>query len=281
MIGNDVTGDMMGEADVLLAGLAAQLPPISLDDVLRGSELLTRVDRKYVVPASTMARLAAELGDRFAVLQIGNRRQFRYSSTYFDTPDLLTYRQHRQGRRLRFKIRTRTYVDSGGRWLEVKLSGAAGSTEKHRMPYDHAAADVLTSEAVDFVSDVLTSGLRVCPPGRLKPVLTTDYRRVALVDTSGSARLTCDTGLVCRDTSGRFAARHDHVLLESKSATGAALADRLLRDMGVRPVSTSKYCLGIALLHRLPANRWQPVLRRYFGPFTRPGAPSPIAVLAR
>lgn len=262
-----MTGREKGRPDagVLLAGIAAKLPPITLEDVLSGSELLTRVDRKYVVPASTMAELASQLGDRFAVLQIGDLRQFRYSSTYFDTPELLTFRQHRQGRRLRFKIRTRTYLDGGGRWLEIKLSGSSGSTEKHRMPYDHGLADVLTAEALDFVADALTGGLRVCPPARLGPMLSTDYRRVTLVDTSGAARLTCDTGLVCRVGSGMVAARRDHVLLESKSANGAAAADRILRGMGVRPVSTSKYCLGVALLHDVPANRWHPVLRRYFG----------------
>jgi hypothetical protein len=249
-------------ADVLLAGVAADLPGVGLDDV---AELMSRVDQKYVVHARTMASLAAELGDDFAVLQIGERRQFRYSSTYFDTPDLLTFRQHRQGRRNRFKIRTRAYLDSGGRWLEVKLSGARQSTDKHRMPYDTGSADTLTSDALDFVSDTLLAGLCVRPPEGLEPVLTTDYKRVTLVDRAGGARLTCDTGLVCRDGKGTAGAKHDYILLESKSKRGNAGADRLLRAMGVRPISVSKYCLGVARLRDTSANRWNSVLRRYFG----------------
>lgn len=262
------------DAGVLLAGVAATLPPMELDEVLRTSELMTRVDRKYVVSAATMAALAASLGEEFAVLRIGRRRRFRYTSTYFDTPDLLTFRHHRQERRRRFKVRIRTYLDGGGRWLEVKLNGGRGTTGKHRIPYEGGIegptppnvprTGPLTAEAMAFVTYTLRTGLGLTPPAVLEPVLATDYHRVTLIDKASSARLTCDTGLVCRDGRHTRAARPDRVLLESKSATGMATADRLLRDMGIRPVSVSKYCLGVAVLKQQPANRWHRVLRRCF-----------------
>ncbi|TMR10129.1 polyphosphate polymerase domain-containing protein [Nonomuraea turkmeniaca] len=253
-------------ADVVLAGVAAGAAPIELEDV---PELMSRVDSKYLVTASVMARLAAELGDRFAVLRIGRRRQFRYTSTYFDTPDLLTFRHHRQDRRRRFKLRTRTYLDGGGRWLELKLKGARGSTDKHRIPYDDAPAHALTAEALDFVSDTLVRELHLTMPGPLGPVLSTDYKRVTLVDRAGKARLTCDTGLICHGGSRTVPARPGLVLLESKSADGNAMVDRALRGMGVRPVTVSKYCLAVAALRDCPANRWRPVLRRYLEPGLR------------
>ncbi|WP_345575425.1 polyphosphate polymerase domain-containing protein [Nonomuraea rosea] len=251
------------DADVLLAGVAAEVPPMGLEDV---PELMSRVDSKYIVTAATMARLAAELGDRFAVLKIGERRQFRYTSTYFDTPDLLTFHQHRQDRRRRFKLRTRTYLDGGGSWLELKLSGARGSTDKHRIPYDDAPARTLTREALDFVQDTLLSELRLIAPDLLVPVLATDYKRVTLIDRSGAARLTCDTGLLCHDGQRSAPARRDLVLLESKSADGKAMVDKVLRGLGVRPVSVSKYCLAVAALRELRANRWRPVLQCYLMP---------------
>ncbi|MGW2218192.1 polyphosphate polymerase domain-containing protein [Nonomuraea sp. NPDC001684] len=250
----------MRDAGALMAGVAAGLPPVGLDDV---PELMSRVDRKYVVSVPAMAELVAELGDRLSVLRIGALRQFRYTSTYFDTPDLLTFRQHRQDRRRRFKLRTRTYLDGGGRWLELKLNGTRGNTDKHRIPYDAAAAGELTSEAMEFVGDTLSSELSVVVPDALGPVLSTDYRRVTLVDRTGQARLTCDTGLLCHDGGRRVPARRDRVLLESKSADGRALVDRVLRGLGVRPVSVSKYCLAVAALRGVPANRWQPVMRAY------------------
>lgn len=251
----------MSDAEVLMAGVVAGLAPVGLGEV---PELMSRVDRKYVVTVPTMARLAAELGDRYAVLRIGGLRQFRYTSTYFDTPDLLTFRQHRQDRRRRFKLRIRTYLDGGGRWLELKLNGVRGSTDKRRIPYDAAPAGELTREALDFVGDTLISELRVTVPRTLGPVLSTDYRRVTLVDLAGATRLTCDTGLLCHDGARRVPARRDRVLLESKSADGRAVVDRVLRGLGVRPVSVSKYCLAVAALRGVPANRWHPVMRGYF-----------------
>ncbi|MEV4469149.1 polyphosphate polymerase domain-containing protein [Nonomuraea sp. NPDC049504] len=250
-------------ADALLAGVAARLPGMELDDV---PQLMSRVDRKYIVTAATMSHLAAELGDRFQVLRIDGRRQFRYTSTYYDTPDLLTYHHHRQDRRRRFKLRTRTYLDGGGQWLELKLSGARGSTDKHRIPYDGAPGQPLTEEALDFARDTLLRELHLVAPEPLQPVLATDYRRVTLIDQAGGARLTCDTGLVCRDGHRRAPARGDMVLLESKSADGRALADKVLRGLGVRPVSVSKYCLAVAALRAQPANRWHPILHRYLLP---------------
>ncbi|MFD0467042.1 hypothetical protein ACFQ0B_00995 [Nonomuraea thailandensis] len=65
------------------------------------------------------------------------------------------------------------------------------------------------------------------------------------------------------------------MLLESKSADGKALIDKVLRGLGVRPVSVSKYCLAVAALRELPANRWHPVLQRYLA--HRPGPRRPVA----
>ncbi|MEO3871681.1 polyphosphate polymerase domain-containing protein [Nonomuraea sp. B12E4] len=257
------------DAGVLLAGVGAVVSPIGLGEV---PALMSRVDNKYLVTAATMARLAAEVGDRFQVLEIGGLRQFRYTSTYFDTPELLTFHQHRQGRRRRFKLRTRTYLDGGGRWLELKLSGARGSTDKHRIPYDDAPGRLLTREALDFVRDTLVSELHIMAPEGLGPVLSTDYRRVTLIDRSGAARVTCDTGLLCHDGRRSAPARRDLVLLESKSADGKAMVDKVLRGMGVRPVSVSKYCLAVAALRELRANRWHPVLHHYLDPKVLPRA---------
>ena len=41
----------------------------------------------------------------------------------------------------------------------------------------------------------------------------------------------------------------------------------MLRDLGVRPSSVSKYAVGVAALHpELPSNLWHQTLRRYFEP---------------
>src|SRR5207244_5693047 len=87
--------------------------PISLDDLVESADLQVRMDRKYFVPAATFRLLIGELGPEFKVLEIDGQRTFDYESVYFDTPELLTYRAHLKGRRRRFKVRTRTYLNSG------------------------------------------------------------------------------------------------------------------------------------------------------------------------
>jgi hypothetical protein len=63
----------------------------------------------------------------------------------------------------------------------------------------------------------------------------------------------------------RTAGGPDRVIVESKS-TGVGSADRALAGGGVRPVSLSKYCVGIALTRPgATANRWNRILRREFG----------------
>jgi glucan phosphorylase len=73
---------------------------------------------------------------------------------------------------------------------------------------------------------------------------------------------------VCQDGRNEVHDTGTHVLVESKSGGhGGSAADRLLREMGVRPASVSKYAIGVAALHpEVPSNPWHQTLRRYFTP---------------
>jgi hypothetical protein len=110
--------DRASRTDALLHGALARFTPVSLAGLTaRDAGLQTRLDRKYLLTADLLPDLLEQLDRDFDVLQIGGRRVSAYSSTYFDTPDLRSFRAHRQGRRDRFKVRTRTYLDSGECWL--------------------------------------------------------------------------------------------------------------------------------------------------------------------
>lgn len=254
-----------------LAAALAGLPAVGLPEVLSRAELQLRLDRKYLVPAGLLAELIDGLAGGYAALEIDGSRDFRYSSTYFDAPDLLTYRQHLQGRRRRFKIRTRSYLDSGECMFEVKLAGGREATDKRRLPYEVARREELTVAAREFLWDTLLHAYRANPPERLGPAATTAYRRATLVRRSGAGRVTLDTGLVCRAPGGAAVpARDDLVLVESKSTAADAPADRLLRRLGVRPLPLSKYCLAVAVLYpQVTANPWHRPLRRLFAGSSR------------
>jgi hypothetical protein len=242
------------------------LPGIDLRSLESGAALLSRIDRKYVVPVTALERLVSELSGRddWSALEIDGRRLFGYESVYFDTPDLATYRAHLQRRRRRYKVRVRRYLDSGHCMLEVKRKGVRGLTVKERQPHDLFHRSDLGESGRRFVADNVGDVGRL-PMGDLRPVVTTTNRRATLVTLEGHARLTVDTDLVCGWDDRHVALRPGYVVLESKVDGHAATVDRLLRSMGERPVAISKYCLGVASLGLdVPSNPWRRTLRSFF-----------------
>ena len=218
------------------------MPSVALDEVMRDAALTDRVDTKYIVERPVVRELLERLAATHRVLSIGALREFRYETTYYDSPDLLTLREHRAGRRRRFKVRRRDYLDGDRRVLEVKLKGSRGRTVKHSMPYDGGTR--LDERAIAFARCVVRDAYGRELPFPLEPVLTVSCRRATLVCPERGERLTIDLAL----DFGGAALRPGHAIVESKSAAGRSLADAALRDLGVRRADRcSKYCLGMTL----------------------------------
>ena len=106
---------------------------ISLEELVERASLQTRVDRKYIVPRAEIGELVESLEAEARVLEILGQTDFGYESVYFDTPELASYLGAAHRRRRRFKVRTRTYTDSGDCFLEVKTEGARSATVKERL----------------------------------------------------------------------------------------------------------------------------------------------------
>ena len=237
--------------------VVATLPTVELTELVERAALQTRVDRKYLLtPAhaeQVLARLAATEAPR--VLCIQGRRDSGYDSLYLDTPDLAGYHLAAHGRRRRFKVRRRTYLETGETWLELKTRGPRGATVKQRsLGGDRAFLD-------DAFCAAGLPDLRGVP---LVPVLTTAYRRTTLLLPRSDSRLTLDAGLRWTTPDGRRLDLPHRVVVETKSGAQPSAADRLLWRCGVRPARISKFGTGLAALHpTLPANRWHPVLTRH------------------
>jgi hypothetical protein len=247
--------------------LADRLEPISLAELDARAALGARVDQKYVVDALVFDRLVAGLAGEHLALEVAGSRAFRYETIYFDTPALLTYHQHHQGRRRRFKCRTRLYADSGLCAFEVKLRDGRGRTVKRKLALDRAQHGSLGAEARSFLDEVLRETYGTPAPADLRPTVATSFTRLTLAGRTGPERLTCDVALAFAAGEGeRFAIVPGMVLLETKTRRGNGAADRALRRLGARPVGAcSKYCLGVALAHPgVRRNRFSRLLRRHF-----------------
>lgn len=247
----------------VLHSVAASRTPITLNDVTDVAALQTRQEKKYLLSPEQFVELSKELTD-LRILEIENKRLFSYESVYFDSPDLALFRDHRQGRRKRYKVRTRTYLDSHQSVFEVKLKGGRGETVKQRFPYRFVDRNHISGPAQEFLEGSLHDQYGVRPP-RLVVSLTTRYSRATFVDVLYGARLTCDIDLECSFTDGDPGYGPDRILVESKSS-GFSRADKVLARMGIRPGNVSKYCIGIALTQPdVPVNKWNRMLRTHFG----------------
>jgi hypothetical protein len=240
-----------------------QLASIGLDELIARACLLTRVDRKYIVPRESLSAVLADLDPDTRVLEITGIRGFGYESVYFDTPERTSYWMAARPRRRRFKVRTRTYVDSSECYLEVKTRGARSSTVKDRIAYDPSDRRTLTAAGLDYAEETFAAtGITGVDPRRLEPVLTTRY--TLFVPTSQS-RATIDTNLEWFIDADRHLDRPDMAIVETKSGSRASDVDRVLWSHGHRPSTISKYGTGMAALDTaLAANKWSRILREQF-----------------
>lgn len=240
------------------------LPHVGLAEIEERAALQSRVDRKYVLPVGEIGWLLDTLGPAAAVLEIHGIRHFTYESLYFDTPDLSSYLRTAHRHRRRFKIRTRTYVDSGTCWLEVKVPGPRGSTVKYRSPHEPGQQHTVGANRA-FVDDIFARHDLPTPThAGLAGTLRTRYLRFTLLLPATDSRVTVDTDL--RWTAdGHELHLPETAIVETKTGSAASFADRHLWQRGHRPVAISKYATGLAAIRTdLPAAPWRRVLRRHF-----------------
>jgi hypothetical protein len=258
----------------LRAERLSDMGTISLDELVERAELLTRVDRKYVIPVPEADALLECLQGSARVLEIAGRREFGYRSTYFDTPERASFLTSGRSRRRRWKVRTRTYLDSGSSWLEVKTRMTRDQTLKRRIEYVEAEdAGSLTDHGTAFVTEALDAGIATA----LEPVLVTGYRRTTLYLPASRSRVTVDVGLGWASlTRPGDLERPSMAILETKTGSTPSEVDRLMWSRGHRPARISKYGVGMAALNpELPRLKWNRALHRHLGlPAPRTGETS-------
>ena len=133
------------------------LAPVHLDELNATAALMKRVDRKYPLHRRAAEAVLEELPAGTRVLYIGGRAEFGYTSVYFDTTSRDSYLLAARGRPHRFKVRVRSYQDSGEAFLEVKTQHR-GSTVKQRIPHDPGALFTIDPEQYGFISRCLAAG---------------------------------------------------------------------------------------------------------------------------
>lgn len=235
----------------------ARFAPISLAE-MDAVALMSRIDTKYLMDTAQWHAALAALADDYRVLEIDGVRLHRYVSLYFDTADLMLYACHHVGRSERFKVRSRSYLDSGISFFEVKHKTNKGRTIKDRMR-TMALLTRLTPEAGRFVDRLTPLDVET-----LQPRLWTEFSRITLVSQRRPERVTLDLELRYR-ASGASIALPAVIVAEVKQESidrESGLVAQM-RALGIHPTPLSKYCIGTALLRPdVKHNRFKPVLRQ-------------------
>jgi hypothetical protein len=231
---------------------------IELAELNSQAQLLTRKDRKYLVHPAQLATILDSLPAQTRVLETETGRWANYRSIYLDTPTLDSYRLAARRRPDRYKVRVRSYLDSGLDVAEVKTKDRRGRTVKHRQ--------AVPADSEHRIGQVrrFAAGFELCAASAtgLQPTLTNRYRRATLLLPDGAGRATLDVGYRATDQSGNQLRLPDRVIVETKTNGRPSPLDRLLWQAGIRPIKFSKYSTAIAALHpELPSNRWHRVLR--------------------
>jgi len=234
------------------------------------ARLLERVDEKYLLPVALCAELLQRASAGYRILSVGGQAVFRYSTLYLDTEERALYQAHQLGRPGRQKLRLRRYLDSGLGFLELKTRTRKGGTRKLREELSLARPGEAGFEGLllpAFLSGAVQSRLQL-PASQLAPALWTNFRRVTLVGTGVPERVTLDFGLEVALARGELSPSRTPerlpggvCLLEVKRGghRQSSLLRTLLREARVRPLSFSKYCVGLSLLSpELRKNRFLP-----------------------
>lgn len=237
----------------------ARFSPLSLEE-LGGASLLDRQETKYTFRKDKLLSLLIGLESQYLILEIQGRRTFDYRSVYFDTTDRLFFRQHQTGAFPRWKIRQRTYLNSGLSFLEIKLRDNRRITHKHRRP--------ISNPGISFSKDDL-SFLKSCFPGQVSdliPTLETRYTRITLIHKNRQERITIDSQLRFLD-GPNFQALPNLAVVEVKQNRLNPRSPFIsqLKRSSIRPGSFSKYCIGSVLLDpEIKHNRFKPVLHHIY-----------------
>lgn len=247
-----------------LAWLTDGFTQITLDQLNQRAEMMSRIDNKYVIDRWMLEKVLPSLLANFDILEIAQRRAFTYETRYFDDLQRSAYYEHHQGLRKGFKVRVRRYADTGLCFLEMKVKGKRGMTEKHRLPYDPNERETLTPEAYEFVRQTYHHQYNKPFDYEMRRALDVRYQRITLAARSGGARLTIDAKLHFATQEQTLDATSDVFIVETKSALGRGFADRCLREVHARPTKKcSKYCIGMAALGEVSRwNRFLPTMRR-------------------
>ncbi len=229
-----------------------QFEAISLAE-MEEVKLLDRVDTKFLMTEEQLLEILRAVVPYYRILEADGTRANRYRTQYYDTADFALYLEHHNDRQNRHKVRSRTYVDSGITFLEIKRKNYKRRTSKMRCQIP-SIPDVLEGANLAFVREHYPADAWA-----LQAVIWNTFRRITLVSNFRRERLTLDVGLRY-GWGDRIGGLEGIAIAEVKQRKFSIDSDfvRELRRHHIYRTGFSKYCAGISYVYpHLKANRFK------------------------
>ncbi len=236
--------------------ILSRFPAITLKEMDQVA-LMDRIDTKFVFHVSQLPDVLLALMPEYHVLKVRNTIENRYCNLYFDTEDMLFYRLHHNRHMNRYKVRYRSYLDSGQSFFEIKFKNNHARTIKERI------SRMMVEESISGEAESFMRARPALSELTLLPRLWINYKRITLVNLAKRERLTIDTHLSY--TNGTQTAAYPSLVIAElkiqKSAASPFLI--LMKQLHIRRLSVSKYILGIISLYDdVKTNNFRSKIRR-------------------
>lgn len=200
--------------------------------------------------------------EQYRIVEIDGERMLSYSSIYFDTEQKDMYTMHHNGKLNRYKIRMRSYLNSGISFLEIKKKNNKGRTSKKRISILKERFDLGEMQTIEQNFVMEKSPYK---SDSIVPQLQNFFERITLVDNNLTERVTIDIGLVFRDLATETVKSVNNLVIIEMKQDGAVKSEfrNYLNELSILPGSMSKYCLGMVLVQPgLKSNGFRKKIRK-------------------
>lgn len=214
---------------------------VANSDKIGLKSLQRRTDSKFITDNNLLSNILPLLKDHYSVLKAGNRYCATYKTQYFDTEKLSLFNDHKNGRRLRYKIRIREYFDRDLSFLEIKKRRSDIEQRKIRKP--HNLNEFNLNDEDRFFIELNTNCYH-----KLIPTVLINCKRVNLINNSINERVTIDTAIEMASIDKKIYF-NKLAIIEVKQwpyKRHSAIME-VLKNLNIPQKKVSKYCVAIAL----------------------------------
>ena len=218
--------------------------PISLEN-MKEVKLMNRIDTKYLVTLDVLIEILKRSNSLYFVqTSEDNSRMAQYHTIYLDTKDKAMFVCHETGRKVREKIRMRTYLDTNDTFLEIKDKNNHGRTKKRRIVIPDMYGIKENSDAEKFLSEKAKYKLDI-----LYPHLENEFNRITLVNKDKTERLTIDLELGYHNFESENRGKLSQIAIIELKRDGLSFSPmkQIFMEMQIHEGGFSKYCICSAL----------------------------------